>query len=297
MMKKTKLLGLFSAGFLAVLLAGCFNPIEAIPPKQDDLSIEPFTLDVLIGKDAKDGRSIAGPDAARIKGTGIRNIVQLIVADSSGKIVAFDEVRRGSDAEKKALLRIDSISFRQTYHFLLLMGHWERNYTAEKAAGDGKYKYTDEPPTLLAAGLKEQHITGSGKVTVTMWPVVVDTVFTAGGLTLQPVVTDGRPGKAALHPVDWSVTWTIKRGTSGNGLTDLVAAQNIAPNNAEETLHLKKRQTLVRDGTGTDDEEIWDPADLSGNVITQPIGTYTSGFGRIGKEGAVNFKLEYIPFT
>jgi hypothetical protein len=291
-----KLLGLFSAGFLAVLLAGCFNPVEAIPPNQDDLTIEPFTLDVLIGKDAEDGRSIAGPDAARIKGTGIRNIIQLIVADKEGKIVAFDEVRRERDDEEAALLRIDSIAFGQTYHFLLLMGHWERDYDAEKNAEDGKYQYTADPPTLLAAGLKEQEIKGSGKVTVTMWPIEVDTVFTAGGgLNLAPEITDRKPGKVTLHPADWSVTWTIKRGSSGNGLTDLVKAQKIRTADAGETLLLRESSTMVRD---EDEDEEWeDPADLSGNVITRSIGTYTSGFGNIGKEGSVNFKLEYVPFN
>jgi hypothetical protein len=60
------------------------------------------------------------------------------------------------------------------------MGHWERDYDAEKNAEDGKYQYTADPPALLAAGLKEQEIKGSGKVTVTMWPIEVDTVFTTG---------------------------------------------------------------------------------------------------------------------
>jgi hypothetical protein len=286
-----KLLGLFSAGFLAVLLAGCFNPIEAIPPKQDDHSIDPFTLDVLIGKDAEDGRSIAGPDAARIKGTGIRNIIQLIVADKDGKIVAFDEVRRERDDEEAALLRIDSIAFGQTYHFLLLMGHWERDYTQTESE---EYQYTDDPPTLLAAGLKEQHITGSGKVTVTMWPIVVDTVFTAGDLTRAPAAA-GRPGKVTLHPADWDVTWTIKGGLTGNGLTDLVRAQKIRTADAGETLLLMESSTMVRNG---DENGQWeDPADLSGNVITRSIGTYTSGFGNIGKEGSINFNLEYVPFN
>jgi hypothetical protein len=291
MMKKSTLLGLFSLGFLAVLLAGCFNPVEAIPAKQDDpiidSVIEPFTYDILIGGD---GRSIAGPDAARIQGD-IRNIVQLIVVDDSGKIVAFEEVRRKSDTERDATLTVDTLPFDHTYHFLLLMGHWERDYLP----GNGDYQYTADPPTLLAAGLKEQHITGSGKITVTMWPIVVDMAFTSGNLTKAPEVTAGKPGKVILHPTAWNVTWTIKKGLTGNGLTDLVKAQNIIADTGE-TLRLKSRQTLVREGG----EAAWvaaESADLSGNVITQSIGAYTSGFRRVGKEGAVNFKLEYVPFN
>jgi hypothetical protein len=71
------------------------------------------------------------------------------------------------------------------------MGLWDRDYEVEAEAQDDLYKYTDNPPTLLAAGLKEQTVTGSGKVTVTMWPIVVDTVFTSGAQTAGPVVIAG----------------------------------------------------------------------------------------------------------
>jgi hypothetical protein len=98
-----------------------------------------------------------------------------------------------------------------------------------------------------------------------------------------------------LHPADWGVTWTIKRGSSRNGLTDLVKAQKIRTTDAGEILLLRESKTLVRNG---DENEEWeDPVDLSGNVITRSIGTYTSGFGNIGKEGSVNFNLKYVPFN
>jgi hypothetical protein len=136
---KTTLFALGILAFsLAVLLSGCFNPITAIPPKQGDPAVEPFPVDILIGKDAADARSVAGPDADRIKGD-IRNIIQLIVVNESGQIVAFDEVRRGSGIEDSAVLRVDSIPFGQIYHFLLLMGHWERDYEAEAADGIDEY--------------------------------------------------------------------------------------------------------------------------------------------------------------
>jgi hypothetical protein len=295
-MKNAKLFSLFASGFLALLLAGCFNPITVIPPKQNDANIDPFTVDILIGKDAGDARSIAGPDADRIKGN-LRNIIQLVVVDGSGNIAAFDEVRRESDDDEEAVLRIDSIPFGQTYYFLLLMGHWERNYTAETQNGTGQYIYdAARAPTLLAAGLREQHVTGSGKVTVTMWPIVVDTVFTSGNLTAAPAAAAGKPGKVTLHPVEWGVTWTIQRGLTGNGLTDLVKAQKIT-GSAGETLESGSIQTMVREGAG---DGVWSSAALSGtsgNLITRSLKAYTEGFGRIGAEGSVTFKLEYVPFN
>jgi hypothetical protein len=266
-------------GILVLFLAGCFNPITVIPPKQNDTAIDPFTIDILIGKDTEDARSIAGPGPDRIKGN-IRNIIQLIVVDNSGSIVAFDEVRRKNDAETEGVLRIDSITFGQTYYFLLLMGHWERNYDGENS---GNYVYTEKPPTLLAAGLKEQHVTGSGKVTVTMWPVVVDTVFSTDTLTAQPVVNTGKPEAVSLYPLDWNVTWTIKRGLTGNGLTDLVRAQKIPSPSAGDDLLLRSTpQTLAREGT---EAEEWEEAVLTGNTLTRSIEAYTSGFYRIGKTG------------
>jgi hypothetical protein len=224
--------------------AACFNPITAIPPKQNDLNIDPFTVDILIGLDSADARSIAGPDADRIKGD-LRNILQLVVLNASGDIIAFDEVRRQSDAEPDALLRIDSVPFGDTYHFLLLMGHWNRDYTEETGE---TYKYTSDPPTLLAAGLKTQLVSGSGKITVTMWPIVVDTEFTVGNLSAGPVVNTGKPGKVTLHPVEWNVSWTIKRGLKGNGLTDLIAAQKKPDATAGDALKYKNLHTLAREG-------------------------------------------------
>ncbi|MDR2741710.1 MAG: hypothetical protein LBB98_06095 [Treponema sp.] len=319
-MKNSKLLRFFSKdckqhdsllpdcllpGFLAAfLLAGCFNPITAIPPKSGDPVTDPFTVDIFIGKDGS-ARSVAGPDSAQIKGS-IRNFMQLIVVDDDNKaIVAFGEDRRINDEDTEGVLSINSIAFDRNYHFLLLMGHWERddNYDENYKYYDGTNGHDFRPPTLLAAGLKKAKVTGSGKISVVMWPIVVDTVFSTddGNLTAAPVITTGNPGKVTLrHPVDWNVIWTIKQGATGNGFTDLVKAQQVIPAYAEEeALQLKsKPQTMVRigaeNGTWT---PIGDEAALNGKIITQPIKTYTSGITKIGTEGSVNFKLEYIPFN
>jgi hypothetical protein len=253
----------------------------------------------MIGKDGS-ARSVAGPGTDRIKGD-IRNIIQLVVVNDSGKIVAFDEVRRAGELETEAVLSINSIPFGQTYHFLLLMGHWERDYDAESG---GNYVYTSSPPTLLAAGLKNYLVTGSGKITITMWPVVVDTKFTtsntgvpAGSGTAEPVIADGKPEKVSLLPVDWGVTWTVKRGASGNGFADLVKAQKVVNGGAGDELLVKSKQTVVR-GTGLGESAPSETNTTTGNVISSgSIGTYTSGITRIGTEGSANFKLEYVPFN
>ncbi|MDR2742946.1 MAG: hypothetical protein LBB98_12450 [Treponema sp.] len=303
---------------LALLLAACFNPITVIPPKQNDLNVDPFTIDILIGNDGS-ARSIAGPDSTRIKGD-IRNFMQLIVVDNTGNIVALAEARREDDDDTDGLLSINSIAFGPTYHFLLLMGHWNRDYEKETGGtGTYKYKYTSDSPTLLAAGLlAEQLVTGSGTVTITMWPIVVDTVFiTLGGPPIEPEVDKGftsgdqttepvepqepaawKPKEVTLHPVAWDVTWTIKRGLTGNGLTDLVNAQNIIPANDENPLALKSITTLVKVGTEVQEKSEKD-VELSRtkNVITQSLKDYTKGFGHIGERGSVNFRLEYVPFN
>jgi hypothetical protein len=300
-MKPAKLTHVFALGFLTVLLAGCFNPITVTPPDTADPLVQPFTVDVLIGEDVQ-ARSVAGPDADRIKGS-ISNIVQLIVVDDSGTVVAFDEVRRKNKDEEKGELWIESIRFGQNYHFLLLIGHWERNYEAEEDGGDYEYK-AGVSPTLLAAGLKTQHITGSGKVTITMWPIVVDTVFTtsdeevpAGSRTVAPAITNGKPQTVNLLPVDWNITWTVKRGTTGNGFADLVKAQKKIPDSlAGDKLLLRSKKTILRADDFTGDPDQIYGKDIE-NTITRNIKDYTSGVGRIGISGSANFVLEYVPFN
>jgi hypothetical protein len=288
----------FILGILAMLFAGCFNPTNAISPKQGDpasTDSEPFMIDVLIGKDTGEARSIAGPDAARIKGD-IRNIIQLIVVNDKGAIVAFDEVRRGSDNEKEAKLRVEALTFNKKYNFLLLMGHWERDYDAESG---GNYEYKKNPPTLLAAGLAEKTITGNGTVNVPMWPIVVDTVFTTSAndvpsRIVEPVVAEGKPLVVNLLPFDWKVTWTLKRGNTGDsGLTDLIQAQKKASSGSGDNLLLKSQKTIVREAGST----LIKDTTVTGNAVTLSISDYTSGVKRIGTSASVNFNLEYIPFN
>jgi hypothetical protein len=94
-----------SLGFLAALLSGCFNPITMVPPKLGDPATDPFTVDIMIGKDGQ-ARAIAGPDVDGIK-DGILNIIQLVVVDKdAGNIVAFDEVREQTITKRRLHSRL-----------------------------------------------------------------------------------------------------------------------------------------------------------------------------------------------
>ncbi|MDR2742779.1 MAG: hypothetical protein LBB98_11600 [Treponema sp.] len=165
--------------------------------------------------------------------------------------------------------------------------------------------YGNEPPTLLAAGLKEMEVSGSGKITIVMWPIVVDTVFTAVDpdvrdalRTSAPAMNAGKPGTATLLPVGWNVTWMVKKGASGDGFSELINAQNAAdPGGSGKDLKVRSGQTIIR-GTGLDDTEVTYEGGSVTNVITLPMGAaYTAALTRIGKGGSVSFKLEYVPFN
>jgi hypothetical protein len=301
-------LNLFALGILPFLLAGCFSPTSVMAPKDDASTPDyaPFSVEIQVGVTGGT-RSIAGPTAARITGD-IRNMVQLMVIDSAGDIVAYDEVRRKNDTETDAVLVIDNIPFAEKYYFFLLMGHWERDYAAESLPGNAGYKYKEnEPPTLLAAGFREEMIEGNKTVTVTMWPIVVDTKFTTAdnnvpviSRTAEAVVTAGKPGKVSLLPVEWGVSWTIRQGTSPTGgLAALFEAQKILTPLNTTSLLLKSQKTVLRAEGLPESISTYTPAVT--NDVNQPIflnlDNYTNGITRINTEGSVNFRLEYIPYN
>jgi hypothetical protein len=132
-----------------------------------------------------------------------------------------------------------------------------------------------------------------------MWPLVVDTVFTASeNRTAAPVMSSGNPGEVSLMPVDWNVTWTIKRGTSGesNGLKDLLRARRDT-DSSDEPLGVPTIKVRVP-GTADPKSDSGIPTlSLNGNVVGGSIGTYTNGFAKIGTTGAVNFEMKYVPFN
>jgi hypothetical protein len=285
------------SGFLACLfLAGCFNPIAFAPGGEEEEAAaaypESFTVEVLVGDDPP-ARSVAGPASNQITQGGLLNVIQLIVTNDEGALVAFDEVRRPNGGQTAAELWIRKMPFGRTYNFLVLMGHWDRNYTAEEENGDYVY-IENRPPTLLAAGFQSELVNASGTIMITMSPIVVDTKFTEHTSGAPVVVQPQVPQAVSLPQVkEWDVTWTIQRGTGGeSGLSNLLAAQKSMPNHGGDTsLVFKSLNTLVRQGA-----ENWTSASLKGdkgNVITQSLNGYTSA---LGSSGSVNFKLAYIPF-
>jgi photosystem II stability/assembly factor-like uncharacterized protein len=286
---------LLVAGFLALVLAGCFNPASAdfYPPETpvaaaaEPDSYEPFTVSVHIGED--EDRSIAGPDANRIKEENIRNFIQVIVLNSDNKVVALAEDRRTDFDDDTADLSVRKIHYGETYKILVLQGHWSRNGFEND---ETTYKYVEsEPPTLLAAGYKSQEITGPSTVKVTCYPIWVDTKFTS----TTPVSTVeaalpvlGTAPKTALDPGNnWTAQWTVQR-SDGKGLWDLIMAAEGSSLFTDET------------ALGWIPPAAETPTNLisfyrrNGSTIRLDITSYIS---QVGMEGAVNFNLKYVPFS
>ncbi|MFP3090503.1 hypothetical protein LQZ21_09275 [Treponema sp. TIM-1] len=307
-MKITKPAVLVIFGILAALLAvGCSNPSfplgggagDAGPETYSGPGIDldrPFTVTFTLGQ-SDTARSVAGPDANRIYmtgATGIRNFVQLVVVDTASKeIKGFAEDRKTSGNNNEFTLTLDNLARGKEYAFLLLMGHWEHN---------GSYVYSeDEAPTLLCAGLRKQevNITGDTVVTITMYPITVDTKFSGSdgdkNLTAEPKIVDGDPDAAYLVPGSWHVKWTVQRAVEGtNGFEKaLIPAQKIIDTAAGDLKIKEKRiilsiadvESVVSSGGGTTVES-----------FSHFIGLIDAESEIAKKGGAVNFNLEYVPF-
>jgi hypothetical protein len=308
-----------SRSFLAVLcglltglfLAGCFNPVSIIPGEPGaaiadseaaaevettaaDLSS--FTIQVRVGNSA--ARSVAGPDSSHISATtDILNFIQVIATDEDGKLAGFDEAFRKNASDSFAELWINDVDFGHTYNFLVLVGHWDRDYAAEEQ--DGQYKYkSDTLPTLLAAGFKSQEINPSDeKVQIDMYAIVVDTKFidSSNSATVEPEVADGSVSVSSLASGNWDVKWTIQRKKGGNfesGLIDLIQAQEAV--NGTESLAVKSFKILRGESTLRDNVNL-DETNM--NVITQSLSAYTVGFKQIGYSDSVTFNLTCLPFN
>jgi hypothetical protein len=284
-MKITK--WLFVSGFLAaLLLAGCFNPVsappsEATPASGDDTKpalLEPFTVTLSIDGDGS-ARAEAGPTGSVIGKGGICNFIQLAVVDpATGKVHTLTDARQKDAAQKEATLRVKNISYGKNYEFLLLMGHWERDYGAETPNGDYRY-VADRLPTLLAVGRTMAHITtADNTITITLYPLVVDTKFTT--IDNARTVKTVKNGKGVLTQGTWKLVWEITRGTSGtNGFTDLFVAQKTSP---------LFKDTFAQVGGSRQTTGIT----LIGNTFT-----LDAGFLAKGAKGYANFNLSYVPFS
>jgi hypothetical protein len=293
-MKNAKCMLLLVFGLIIALFTGCFSPLSVLPLNVQEKTApegqegQPFTVDVYVGPQDGQERSIAGASPIQIK-SGLYNFIQLVVLDeTTGAIAAFEEVRQNSSAEEDVVLQINSLAYERNYKFLLLFGYWERNAAGESTDDNGvtAFAYNETAkPVLLAAGYKTQQLLRSEKVTVTMWPLVIDTVFTADGRVVNPVI-----GQAAeiLQGETWKVKWNIGRNTGGgvNGLTGLLEAQS-----RDADLPVVARKYIM-DGAEYSSE---------GGGNTTNIVEYSlpvkDEITDIGTTYWVNFNREYVPFN
>jgi hypothetical protein len=306
-------------GILGFLLSGCFSPAAAdLPPENPVWNVnrantwqepDPFEVKVWIGGEGEKRnavrRGIVGPGGWQlIKGEySIRSFAQLVVTDDKGNIIEVVEDRR-TDAGSSTELVVENITFDNTYNFLLLMGHWERNYAGEKE-NPGQYQYKDGPPTLLAAGFKSQTVTAKNSlITIAMYPIQVDTKFTTGGGSgkVEPFMVDGNPREVFLYAANtWKFAWTVKGEGARSALLD---AQNTAASSRNGTaLKFKRRRSTVETTKKASPEKpssksegdsggewSWDSA--GGEILVQQdIGQAASG-----DTGWGYFNLEYVPF-
>jgi hypothetical protein len=294
-----------AALLMALALAGCLNPIAPPAAKAAAASAaaeaeaafeaarrEPYTAAVYLGGEDADARSIAGPTKERISLTGIRNYVQLIAVDKADRTIAGNYEERGSGAGASATLMLKGLASGHTYGILLLQGHWERDYAKETV---GNYVYTAGPPVLLSAGYTEVTFSGGGSAAIGVWPIYVDTAFTAGagGLGAEPAVNAGKPKLVSLPVGDWAANWKILRGASGtaSGLGDLVRAQKAAGFPGENFI-VTGREAVV--WTAMDKFDTLYSLTLTGHTVTLPLAGY-AGLPQAGSVAAANFALSFAP--
>jgi hypothetical protein len=230
---------------------------------------EEFTITLAIAGRGE-SRAVAGPSAGTIQYGSIRNVAQVIVRDTGGTIAAFQQVRRTASDGGTAKLSVN-IPLGQTYHFLILMG---------RQPYENDYAYDDtNPPTLLAAGFATAAVTEeTGSISITMKPVVVDTVFTYGG-TEQGASLGG---VTLPQGADAAITWKVT-----SGFAPLIDAQNAGSLDAWNGLW-HQGISIVPAGTNGD------PLQLGGaefNEITAAIDTGSE------EKHWVNFNLAYAPFN
>jgi hypothetical protein len=285
-MKSAKIVFLLGFGLTMTLFISCFSPISVIPFNTQKGTGLSFTVDVYVGPRNGQERSITGASFEQIQ-EGL-NFIQLVVLDEkTGAIAAFEEIRKNDSSEKSAVLQIDPIPYEQNYKFLLLLGYWERDVSGETTDNNGVTTFVydqDAKPVLLAAGYKTQHLLKGQKVTVTVWPLVIDTVFMANNRIINPVI-----GQAVeiLPGETWNVRWNIGRNTgSVNGLTSLLEAQS---QDADLPVAAKK---YIVDGAEYSSES----GGFTTNIIEYPLPPYT-GITGVGMTHSVSFNLEYVPFN
>jgi hypothetical protein len=325
-MKTAKFVFFFVSVLLAGILAGCINPIapisevkeqaqQAQTPQEEGPA---FTVTLAVGENGE-ARSVFGGITGSLAAANKYsiNIGQLVVVNTSTGEIIYDSAKtRTADSDPGMTFSVVDIPFGEEYIFMLLMGHKERaNYTSTT-----NYQYTNKAPTLLLTGTMTKQINGPSELEIGMWPLVVDTKFVANQgvqdkeLTVEPAKAGDTPSVVLIPPTATTVIWKLLRSASVNGFTDLFAANKLFPDSSGKFTMVTAGRTIVR-GVGINsgnaqtktmsiDSLVAETAELTAvGTISLDISLYTRGdngnirpIDRIGKEGSVNFELDYVPF-
>jgi hypothetical protein len=126
---------------------------------------------------------------------------------------------------------------------------------------------------------------GANTITVTMYPLMVNTRFTGAAGSVSPA-GGTKPQPAYLSPGEWEVRWMLQRASAEkNGLEKLIEAQGLISGGAGDLKVLKKK-------TGAGSELTEESGVSTANVITR--GGISAA--ALGESGSVYFNLEYAPF-
>ncbi|MDR2245479.1 MAG: hypothetical protein LBE17_02205 [Treponema sp.] len=294
-MQKIKTVAILAFGLVAVLLAGCFSPVEVASGREEKpvaLDNQPFPVSIYYGSEAARAAVPAGATAANIR-NGLYNFMQLVVVDEKGGILDVQEKRQVKSSDSHVVFYIQELP-KGSVNFLLLMGYWDRDFGKETTDGGvTTYAYnTGVNPVLLASGFQTADVpTEDRKVTITMWPIVTYAEFTRDPQG-NPVKFESGVKPELAPGVAWKLDWAISKngGMEKNGLEPLITAQQALPGVSESTLLVRGKKNVVdgaaaqTGGTTTDYRFSLDPGPA--NEVHH-----------IGKPHWVNFNLEYVPFN
>jgi hypothetical protein len=293
-MKLGKFSCLLGLGLAIALLAGCFNPVGLTSTATDAVFDDgSFEVEIAIGQ----SRSVLGGTVAQIReGQNLYNYLQLVVIDENGNIVAYDDDKRIASNSPAGTLYIDSIEFAKEYRFLLLFGDLPRDYASETPDSNGNVTYVYSAgaiPTLMAAGYKKQYIEGESTVTISMWPLAIDTQIQQIGQSWSDPTPTGAYTEIFQGNGNGMVKWDIGNSqgatgtgpSTGNGLQVLINAQGggSSLSNITRKYYIDSSQTGTNVSSTSKEFEYNLP---SLNAMTD-----------IGTEYGVSFNIEYVPFN
>jgi hypothetical protein len=301
--------------FLAAVMTGCLNPVsfntfpaadETLPGAAMTGADKPVAIRLLLDDGAASGvsgsRAVVGPDYDRIaEGPGMLNYVQVFAYDENNQVVAAVDYRVSPDNEGINYVEIKGLNFTDLYTFLVLIGHWQRDYDA------GKGMYMEEAsPTLVAVGYEEGMTAAkNGEIEIELSTIQVDTKFTSSKGDVVEVSFTDSANKTAPKPEenidnvdDWNVEWSIKET---NGFKYLFNAAKKDIESLEdgdfEKVFLEAKGIFRRSDTTIPNNPVTTALTTSYSSprkLTLPI-EKTGGSNDV--TGSVNFNLVYKAFN